>query len=264
MTYGYRKVGRGFSRARKYARRRRYYRRTLSTRNILIRRSSKAQAAQIRALNSKVNKVMKQCRPETKVCIGDPIDQEFTNSIFDGIFSQYPAPYLVAGVDDTERIGSCVNRQDIYKLSFDYMQVESGSTRTSGDGGGVRVILLRFKIAASPGVSVSLDQVLRDYESSQGWLTSNYHNIQNYPLAHNIGADFIVDCDQLVTLTKSNCRKQIIVKTPWYKSTYDDATSDSPCNHSILVLISYGLLTDSSVDKSIRISGYRKVVFKDA
>lgn len=251
--------------ARRYRRRyaRRYRKRsTLSTSRILTRKSATSQAFQIRALNRKVNRVMKQCKPEVKVNIGNAIDTHFTNSWTDSVDQQFTAPYITVGSNDDQRVGGKIRRQDIYKLSFDYLQVEAGDTRTAGDSGGVRVILLRFKNSVPVNTTLYLQYVLRDYTSSL--LQSNYYNIQNYPLARNIGGDFYVDCDRLITLTKQNCRKQIKVKTPFYTCTYDDDENQSSCNHSLLVLISFGLIADSSVAKDIRVSGYRKTVFTDA
>lgn len=249
---------------KRYARRYRK-RSTLSTSRILTRKSATAQAFQIRALNRKINKVYKMSKPDKKVNIGDNIDQHFTNAWTDTVDAQFPAPYITCGPEDDERVGSRVRRQDIYKLSFDYLQIEASQnpeTRTAGNSGGIRVILLRCKNSVDPGASLSLQAVLRNYSSTL--LNTNYQNIQNYPLARNIGADFYVDCDRLIILTKDKCRRQLKVKTPWYTCTYDNDGASSPCNHSLLILISFGLIADSQVSKDIRVTGFRKTVFTDA
>lgn len=72
---------RRYRRGKKYFRRRR----TLSTRNIFNRRTSKAQANQIHALNKKVNAIARRNRPDTHIAVSDPVSHQFTNATLSSV-----------------------------------------------------------------------------------------------------------------------------------------------------------------------------------
>lgn len=76
---------RRYRRGKKYFRRRR----TLSTRNIYNKRSSKAQATQIHALNKKVNAIARRNRPDTHIAVSDPVSVQFSNETLAKVSQSY-------------------------------------------------------------------------------------------------------------------------------------------------------------------------------
>lgn len=75
---------------RRYRRGKKYFRRrTLSTRSIYNRRSSKAQANQIYALNKKVNAIARANRPDTYLMVNGPITQQFSNETLASVSKSY-------------------------------------------------------------------------------------------------------------------------------------------------------------------------------
>lgn len=260
---------RTYSRARRYGRRRYYrrYRSTLSTRNLLTHKSATSQALQLRAMNRKVNKVYRMCKPEKKVTWGDTIDFYFSNSANDHGQKSFNAPVIFKGPGNDRRIGDLVRRRDIYTLTIGYgNDSTTGFMGNNGSYAMVRAILLIDKIPQNQnslyygdGLVHYMDDTTPTDHGSQYkfWMVS--------PLEDGITESVYVAYDRVIKIGLNEFNKVIKIKTPWYTSRFEDRIEENPpVIQSHLLLLSGGLDWDLTTSEHIDIQGTRKTVFIDA
>lgn len=249
-----------------YSRKRysRYRRRgsTLSTRNLLTRKSATAQALQLRAVNRKVNKVMKLCKPEYKVVHGDHINYDFSNSAFEVSHKEYNPPAINVGPGDNERVGNKIWRRDTFHINLMYTNNKassSGLNNGSVSAGTLRAILLIDKIPSAQNSTPSPSSVVHGVGSA----LTNYDYWPVQPLEDNVTERYRVVFDRKITVSIDDQTKFVKFKTPWYECRFNDNTSPADVIQSHLILLSCNM-NASAMNDLLHMHGTRKTVFRDA
>lgn len=256
-----------YGRRGRYSRRRygRYRRRgsTLSTRNLLTRKSATAQALQLRAVNRKVNKVMKICKPEKKVVHGDNMNHDFTNSLFDSAHYEFNPPAIALGPGDDQRVGNKIWRRDTFSFNLVYTNNAANTQGFVADIPSVatlRAIVVIDKIPSAQNNKPSPSSIVHGVGSS----LSGYDFWMSQPLEDNVTERYRIISDRIYSVDLTNLSKMIKIKTPWYESRFNDNVNPADVIQSHLILLSGNLKAATGFTDKMHVHGTRKTVFMDA
>lgn len=245
---------------KRYGRKRYFRRSTLSTRNVYMNRSSRAQATQIAAIKRKVNKVYRACKPEKKFVEGTIYEQTFSNGAIATNYKLYTSPSIDPGTSDSQRIGNRVWRKDSYRFRICYSnnaQSTSGLHEFETPAAQVRVIVGIWK---EVGTSTSIPNV-SDILSSYSSTGEGYRSLVVQPLARGVTERHKIIHDRVYTVSLNNPITTHKLNTPWYDCRYD---KDQYHIHSWILFIAGDLDYDTSYEERMEVIGTRKTTFTDA
>lgn len=234
------------------------YNRKLSTRYIFENKSAKSQAAQIYALNKRLNYIAKQCRPEFKIYQSAAASYSFDSQTILNTYKMFYFNGPAAGTADNQRIGNFVRSKSIslYLTGEYYNSSDTGYHNSESSGSPMRVIILQRK--KPEDLAPNLNTIL----SISGGSGADYTQQAICPLASGITDRYYVLADRkyIFTNDKNQLIRKITVKPKNIR--FDDTTGYS--NGFIFILVSAGLHHDNNFSEFIQGTYNIKYTFTDA
>lgn len=244
---------------RKYVRSRKYTgrKRTLSTRRIYSKTGARAQASQIAALNRKVSRVYRACKPEIKYKFTAPVNCSFSSNLGGSVYKRIAVTLPTHGSTNFDRVGDLIKpiSLQLYHYAEYYNSSATGYHGTESSGGVLRVVVVQYKI-------VSTEQPTPD-EIIQGYATTgnNYTLGGIFPLADNITQKFHVLMDYKRILTTDRNQVQFRKSIKPYRFRFTESGNSNPV---YIFIFGFGLHYDEDFSEYIKCVTTAKLTYTDA
>lgn len=245
------------------ARRTRNYRRNRKWRysRLIRNRSSVAQAGQIKALSTRINRVYRSIRPSTDVWYHDAVSQEFNNSALNSVYKTYDLgitsfkdhngnAFAWNGARDyCKVINATVYGTIEYRDNYDSQNVAAGQQRTAS----IRILLLQRLQAGNSGIEYT--KILNPVNSG-----SQYEIQTMSPLANGMSAYMRVLSDKTYFMSNQEPNKKLYInarKCLNLRQTTADSSFEQGC--FCMYIITSGLHWDSNYTQRITLNWGMKI-----
>lgn len=206
-------------RRRGYGRKRSARRRSaLSSRNIYVNKSARAQSYQIAALRNRMRRMSRQLRPETKVWLSGIKTESYTSSTTGTWCSKYEVcGELIenTGAGEGQIIGDKINIRSLQILAhFDYHSVNNPENMMYDSyGANIRIVCFQSKARSNETAGSIGPSVIITNAAGSG---AGYEMLGVSPLTAGITERFRILCDKTYTITDSSNQRIVRLSVkPW-------------------------------------------------